>query len=417
VAVGQGAGKSAWPKRSGGFQAITGRRYARRYAYLGFRAVLNSQDRDACQYNEVCAQLELENVQNRNCISFSASFSPLVQVSPGLLDEPWSENAESGELVCQSILSRTFEATTSSLSVFCYGLEGNQISWNFMNPSENSEDLAEDMSGERNDVSGTNGSALVNIDSYEPDSRDGEEDDGQDRYSWLRRTAGLTQGRLDNMLPQCGKEVESLTGLRSGLSALDQSVCRESSDEAGPMCLVCPNNRTFKSAEDQALTKHNLSSANYETQQVKQTVDIGIGNSVPISDVLTVNSEKTGQENSSELVVRPKIRKQNNTNQWEGEERLPDNDDKELGCWTRVKLADTQPCHPKCPFAVSENKEEMTSDVFFLSSVYSHQNDTEIDQKEGAAAQEQEDDRDDSALSDLLEDLKNRYLMCLNDRD
>lgn len=66
--MGQEAGKPAWPKPTGGYQTITGRRYGRRHAYVGFRPSLNSQDRDEHQHNENCERLELEDVQKDNSL-------------------------------------------------------------------------------------------------------------------------------------------------------------------------------------------------------------------------------------------------------------------------------------------------------------------------------------------------------------
>ncbi|CAN0332189.1 unnamed protein product [Bubo scandiacus] len=386
--MGQEAGKPAWPRPVGGYQTITGRRYGRRHAYVGFRPSLNSQDRGEHQHNEDCEQLELEDVQREN----SLCSSPLVPVSHGLLDEPLSENTGTGEPVCQSVSSQTFEANTSSFSLFPYGLEGSQISWNFMNTYGKSEDLAEYASGEHNDLNGQNGIAFVNIDSYEPDSSDGEEDDAQDSFSLPREEAGVFQGTLDNMLSELEKGIECFTDLESRLSALDHSVSRECCEAAGPMPLMtyysdltCPNNRTFKlSAEDQAIPKSNPSDVNYEIQQMQSIADAGIRTPIAIANELNVSDGKIDEGNSPECVVRPKIRKQNTAKQLEREKLLP-NGVEESDSWRRIEIAEIQQGHAECA-----SKEEMSSSIFFDSRDYEgHRKNAEIDLRKNAAAQEQ----------------------------
>ncbi|RLV98019.1 hypothetical protein DV515_00011197 [Chloebia gouldiae] len=401
--MGQGLGKTAWPKPAEGYQTITGER---KHSFVGLRAFLNNQDRDGHQQNDACKQLELEDVQKENSLSFSEDSSPLVQVSTDLLDEPLSKDADIREPVCQSASSQT-----SPFSVFCYGLEGNQISRDLMNPYEKSEDLAECTSGGHNDLNGKNGIAFVNIDSYEPDSSDGDEEDVLDKYSWLREAAGLIQGRLDNILSQYEKDMGSINDLESPLSALNHSIYRESCEEAGPMPLACPNNRTHKSAEDEAAPKITLS---YETQQTKHIVDVGIGTPVPVADLLNIGDGDTDQENSSELVVRPKIRTQNTAKQLERENHLSSDDEEENESWRRIGIADVQQCHPECP--LRDGKDEMSSGVFFLSRMHSHQKNIEIDSRRNALAQEQ-NVLSDSVLWNELEDRNTHYVMPHKDED
>uniref|UniRef100_A0A8C5UK40 RING-type domain-containing protein n=1 Tax=Malurus cyaneus samueli TaxID=2593467 RepID=A0A8C5UK40_9PASS len=338
VAMGQGVGKTAWPKPTAGYQTVTGGRCGRRHSYVGFRPFLSNQDRDGHQQNEDCKQLELEDVQKKNSSCISGT---LVQVSPDLLDEPLSKDAGNREPVCQNASSQTSEVNTSPFSVFCYGPEGSQISRDFMNPYENSVDLAGYTYGGHNGLNGKNGIAFVNIDSYELDSSDGEEEDAQEKYSWIREAAGLIQGRLDNISSQCEKEVDSLQDLKTQLSSFSHSTCRESCEEAGPMPLACLNNRTLKSA-DEAIPKISLSGASYETRQIKHVVDVGIGTPIPTADVLNVSDGETDKEDSSELVVRPKIRKQNTAKQLERENHLPSDDEELSDSWRKIGIAHVQ---------------------------------------------------------------------------
>ncbi|NWI57754.1 PJA2 ligase, partial [Calyptomena viridis] len=394
--MGQGVGKTAWHKPAGAYQTTTGRRFGRRHAYVGFRSLLNSQDRDAHQDNEDCKQSEMEDVEeNSLCI-------PLVQVSAALLDEPLSENSGNREPICRSVSSQTSEAKTPPISVSCCGPEGNKISQNFMNPYENSEEFAE-YTG-HDDLNGKNGIAFVNIDSYEPDSSDGEEDDAQDKYSWVREAASIIQGKLDNIFSQWEKELESL----------NHSVSRESCEEAGPMHLACPNSRIFKSTEDQAIPKSSVSDTSYEKQQIRHTVGGGNGTPVPIADVLNINDGKTDRENSSEPVVRPKIRKQDTANQLEREKHLPRDDEKESGSWRRIGLADVQQCHPD--YTLRDSR-EMTSSVFIFSRLHSGPKNTERDLRKNAVAQNQKNILDDSTFWDEFGDYNRHCLMSHKDED
>ncbi|NWS13193.1 PJA2 ligase, partial [Pachyramphus minor] len=405
--MGQAAAKPAGPKPAEIYRTVTGRRYGRRHACVGFRPLLNSQD--AHQPNEDCKQLDLEDAQEENSL---CSSRPLVQVPPALLDQVLSENGGTRERVCQNVSSQTSEASTPPFSVVCTGPEGNQISQIFMNLYENSEEFAENTSGRHNDLKGKNGIAFVNIDSYEPDSSDGEEGDAQDK-SLVKEAACLIQGRLDDILSQCEKDVECLMDLQSRLSALDHNGSRENCEGAGPMPLACPNNRTLISTEDQAVLKSNLSGTSCETQQINHIVDVGIR--TPVADVLNVSDGKADQAKSSEPVVRPKIRTQNTANQREREKQLPNVDEEEKllsSPWKRIGVADGQQCHPECPLRDSK---EISSGAFWLSRVHSDQKNTEGDLGKNAAAQNRKNVPDDSSSWDEFEDSNRYYLVSHED--
>ncbi|NWR37137.1 PJA2 ligase, partial [Tachuris rubrigastra] len=406
--MGQEAAKPASLKPSGIFQTIMGRRHGRRHACVGFKTLLNSEDGDAHQRNKDCKQLDLEHVQEENSLCISR---PLVQVLPALLDKPLSENAGTRDPICQNVSSQTCEANVPPFSVVCTALEGNHISLNFMSPDENSEDFAENTSETHNDLNGKNGIGFVNIDSYEPDSSDGEEDDAEDEWSLVKDAACLIQERIDNILSQCEKDVECLTDLESALS---QSVSRENCEGAGPMLLTCSDNRTLISTEDQAIPKSNLSGTSYGTQQIKHIVDVRIGTHV--ADVVNVSDEKADQEKSSEPVVRPKIRTRNTANHLEREKQLPnDDEEKPLSSpWKRIGVADGQQCHPECPLRDSE---EISPDVFFPSRVYGAAKNTERDLGKNAAAQNQKNVPDDSSFWDESEDSNRYYSMSHEEED
>lgn len=358
--------------------------------------------------------------------AFCEDSSPLVQVSSGLLGDPLLENTETGELVCQSVSNRTSEANTSSFCLFSCGLEGNRISRNFMNPYEHSEDLAEYVSGRYNDLNGQNGIAFVNIDSYEPDS-DGEEGDAEDKYSLTREEACAFQKTLDDMISQLVKESVPDSGVLSSLSALSHCVSRECCEEAGLMPLVryfgtdsdlaCPNNRPFKSsAEDEGILKNIWGDANHETQQIQNIVDVGIRTPLAIANELNISDGKSEQGNSSELVVRPKIRQNSAGNHLESECLLPKDDEEESGSWRRTEIAEAQQGHAE--YAWRKSRQEMSSGVFFDSRQYEgHKNNTEIYLRKNSAAQEQKNVQDDNSVCDEFEDCSRHFSMSHKDED
>uniref|UniRef100_A0A8C9FW21 RING-type E3 ubiquitin transferase n=1 Tax=Pavo cristatus TaxID=9049 RepID=A0A8C9FW21_PAVCR len=325
-------------------------------------------------------------------------------VSPGLLDEPLLENIGTGEPICQAVFRQTSEANPSP---FSYGVEGSQISGNVMSPDQNSEDLAKYASGECDDLNGCNGIAFVNIDSYEPDSSDGEDDDGQDQLCLVREEAGVLQETLDNIVSELEKDVESLTHLRSQLSTLNGRVSRESCEEIGPVPLTryfstdsdftYPNNGTYKkSAEDQAILKSNLSGASHETQLVN-TVNIENRTCVTTCNELNINDGETEQGDSPELIVRPKIRKLNPTSHLDREKLLSNNE--ESSSRREGEIDEIEQGCAEFPFR--NDKEKLSSSMLFDSKWYSGpQSNTKVDLRRNTSAQEQRDVLDDSSFWD-----------------
>ncbi|XP_021235421.1 E3 ubiquitin-protein ligase Praja-2 isoform X2 [Numida meleagris] len=415
--MGQEAGKPAWPKSTGGYQTITGRRYGRRHAYVSFRPSLNSQDGNQRQHNGEHGGLELGDVQEQ----ISLCSGPLVQVSPGLLDEPLLENIGTGEPISQAVFRQTSEANPSP---FSYGVEGSQISGNIVSPDKSSEDLAKYASGECDDLNGCNGIAFVNIDSYEPDSSDGE-DDCQDQLCLVRDEAGVLQETLDNIVTELEKDVESLTHLRSQLSTLNGRVSSECCEETGPVPLTryfstdsdltYPNNGTYKkSTEDQAILKSKLSGASHETLQVN-TVNIENRTCVTTCNELNINDGETEQGNSPELIVRPKMRKFNPTSHLD-REKLPSNNEEESKSGREGEIAEIQQGCAEFPFR--NDKEKLSSSTFFGSKWYNGpQSNTEVDLRSDTSTQQQKDMLDDSSFWDEFEECSRHLSVSHRDED
>ncbi|KAM6391941.1 LOW QUALITY PROTEIN: E3 ubiquitin-protein ligase Praja-2 [Rhynochetos jubatus] len=349
-----------------------------------------------------------------------AGSSRVGQTSSGFLHEVLLENTGTGEPICQSGSSQIFERSTSPFMLFSYDLEGNQISGNFVNPYDNSEDLAENASGGCNDLRSQNGIAFVNVHSYEQASSDGEKDDAQDKFPWSREAAGVFQGTLGNNRLSELEKTKSFTDFWSPLSALNHSVSRESYEEARPMPLMgyfsigsglaCQINRMFLfSTENQAIPQCDLRGASDETQQMN-IEDDGIRTPMAIANELNVSDRKTDQGNSSKLVVRPKIRQQNTANLLEREQLLPSDDEEESGSWRR-KIARVQQGH-------AGNSKEMSSSMLFDSRVYKgHQKNTETDLRENALCGEQESAVGNSAFGEDFKGCRRYFSVPHKDED
>lgn len=329
------------------------------------------------------------------------------------------ENTGTGEPACESISSQTLEANTSPFSLFSYGLEGNQISGNFMNPYKYFEGLAEYVTAGCNDWNGQNGIAFVNMDSHKPDGGAGE-DHAQDEFSLGTEEAVVFRETRNKIYSESEKGIESFSDLQSQLSSLNHSVTRECCEEAGPMPLMryfsidsylaCPNSGTSKTFdEDQAILKSNPSDAVNEVRQIKSIENVGIQTPIVIANELHVSDD---QGNSLELVVRPKIRKQNTSNQLERERLLLDDEEGESISWRRTETDEVQQGCAECAL----NSKEISSSMFFGSRVHEgHQKNTE--QRKNAAAQEQKNVLEDSAFWDGLEDCSRHFSMYHKDED
>ncbi|KQK77118.1 E3 ubiquitin-protein ligase Praja-2 [Amazona aestiva] len=371
--MGKGGGKPACPKPSRRYRTITGRRYGRRYAYVGFTPSSNRQVRDEHQHKGDFKRLELEDIPKANS-----------------LGELLLENIGTGEPVCGSVSSHTLEASTSPFSLFSYGLEGNQASGNFMNPYKNFEGLAEYVTAGCDDWNGQNGIAFVNLDSYKPGGGD-EEDHAQDEFSLGTEEAVVFQEARNKIYSEFEKGRESFTVLESQLSSLNHSVTRECCEEAGPMPLMrvfcidsdlaCANSRTSETPdEDQAILKSNASDAVYEVWQIKSIENVGIQTPVAIANDLNVSDD---QGNSLEPVVRPKIRKQSTLNRLEAERLLLD-EEGESSSWRRTETDEVQQECDECAL----NSKEISSSMFFSSRGHEgHRRNTEL--RKNASAQEQ----------------------------
>ncbi|XP_064412730.1 E3 ubiquitin-protein ligase Praja-2 isoform X2 [Latimeria chalumnae] len=316
--MGQEAGKPAWPKPAGVYQTISGRRYGRRHAYVSFRPSLAKQD-EKSRYPLECEGLELDSVERvpngASVLSFQESV-PVSSVEPPSVNVGTELCVDTEAVACHSYKEGTSEAAPAHKKRKDDKTLQNHSTSNFSEAGCRLKD---------HDVKSTipSGLGFVNIDSYEPDSSDGE-DEGLAVHLSMEAENRLQQ-RLDNMLSELEKGVDYLNGVQSYLSAVTYEDSRMSLEESGPVPFRRPpgldldsrqqkNRRTVRrrrssSTDDEALEKFNIvGSCDLKPEQYEN--DIAVGASVGSYRVQKVTDCKANQEHSSEMVVRPKVRKQ-----------------------------------------------------------------------------------------------------------
>ncbi|XP_074057343.1 E3 ubiquitin-protein ligase Praja-2 isoform X2 [Macrotis lagotis] len=304
--MGQESGKPTWPKPAGGYQTITGRRYGRRHAYVNFKPSLTNQERTSSQQSDECEGLELDDVQKKE-----ASCIPLL------------ENAGAEIPNCRAALTQATERSPSPFSAMHHNLEGSDTSGCYFNLYNNSEYSSSYTPRKYNVSYIKSGIAFVNIDSYESDSSDGE-DNSQIDISAVKMETNNIQETLDEMLSDLEKGVDSLSDLQSKFSTYN--LRGEGFEERAPTSLVKyssgdtefvhHNSRTLErsSVEDEAIPKQYLNYSSCERQR-KNLIEVPIRTPVDVHNELNTSDGKKNQGNSSELVVRPKVRKQGGSSQ------------------------------------------------------------------------------------------------------
>ncbi|XP_032069562.1 E3 ubiquitin-protein ligase Praja-2 isoform X3 [Thamnophis elegans] len=365
--MGQEAGKPTWPKPTGGYQTITGRRYGRRHAYVSFRPSLMNQERYSNQQTEECEGLELDSVLKENLLCSS----PHVPVCSPLVDAPLLPNIGSEEPACEADSNHAITIDTSMFSPTCYNLCDHQ---NVAN-NENSNDNVESTSEECNNLHGQNGIAFVNIDSYEPDSSDGEEDGFQNAITLAKEETGLFQEKLDNMLSRLEKDMDSFSDLQSHLPSFSHNTISKSFEDLRLVPFrrlssiesdtVYQNKSLSKISNDETLAKSNLIS--YDLEQKNSTVEPTIRTHVGICNALSTTSMKVDQENSAELVVRPKVRKQNPVSEIDKKQSVMNEEEEKRSSKMWTDNVDDQPCNAEI---ISKHSKEKKSNIIFDPKEY-----------------------------------------------
>lgn len=407
--MGQEAGKPTWPKPAGGYQTITGRRYGRRHACVSFRPSLTSQERNSNQHGGECEGLELDDVQKEN----SLCSGPLAQACSALSDVPLLANIESEDPVSQAEPGQVMDTDTSPFSPSCYNLADSQTLSNNLNPDAISDDCAE-YTGEHNNLNGQNGIAFVNIDSYEPDSSDGEDEGDQTDPSLAKEEPGAFQEALDSMLSELEKGMDSFCDLPSHLSYFNHNTLSKSLEDLRPVPFKRhssmdldshrPNKTLLKiPSEEDSLVKNNLSIA-CDVEQQKNAGDPPVRTPVQICNELNTNNVKMDQESPSELVVRPKVRKQNPVNQLDRKQSVTKEDEEKISSRMWTETMDIQQHSAEC--ILKQGKEQINSSMFFDPKDYEGgQQKTKSElRKQNISLQDSKSKADDNAFWEEFED-------------
>ncbi|XDV19959.1 hypothetical protein PO909_025352 [Leuciscus waleckii] len=294
--MGQEAGKSAWPRPAGGYQTISGRRYGRRHAYISFRPLTDKQRATSgvdCQ--------NMERSQKDQAVASKASISSVLQTilptscTNSVRSELNAASSQEGHNRRQSSLCRVLKAPSNHFKrpktervvpydrQYCSGVEKSDRArvW----------PINEDRKPNPEALS------YINIDAYEPDSSGAEEED-------LSLNPSLAaQKRLDGIC-DLGGNVDSLddshpdvfpkTSKRSAQTALSKNSTELRCEEPDVQRTVQANRNVGQLlvGEDQAPKCHGVTAS---------------AGAVSYASRGKTNPEETLQ---SEMVVRPKIRKQ-----------------------------------------------------------------------------------------------------------
>ncbi|XP_024286762.1 E3 ubiquitin-protein ligase Praja-2 isoform X1 [Oncorhynchus tshawytscha] len=306
--MGQEAGKPAWPKPPGGHQTITGRRYGRRHAYVSFRPT-SAKHRNPASVED-WPDTEMDGVRRAHSISSKGNISSMLHAI-----FPVSSNSVHPEVKIKSGKDPPHKKqSTSRQSSEAHSIhykKSDQPVASDQDQNGGSKKSAEASAWpipEDEDSNPSNSSILsiVNIDAYEPDSSGGEEEGGQGSDA----SHGL-QKRLDDMIFELGKEFDYLSGLHSYLytqSSEGTTDCSLRDTESVKDSRTDPrsDSNTEEIPLEWNISEHNRTdhleiSTEFRTPEDLATVG-------PKGPAELGNDDQRGTQ--SELVVRPKIRKQ-----------------------------------------------------------------------------------------------------------
>ncbi|XP_069748702.1 E3 ubiquitin-protein ligase Praja-2 isoform X2 [Narcine bancroftii] len=323
--MGQESGKAAWPKPAGGYQTVTGRRYGRRHAYVSFRPSLAKPWKHLKDSEQQWEGMELNTVSKDNGLSASGilSTNELLSHHTGCdhtmdLKREVDFEAQKENRFLPSPLNRrlvqcessefALTSTAEPLGSYLDGQNTETSKWSI--PSDYFETTSRSQAG----------IGLENMDSYEPESSEGE-DESSSTHSSLQKE-GKLQKRLETMLSELEKGVDYLNGLQSYLSAVIhdgssqpiESPCSVAMDNLSDMDFAVKGHQSeLKEHQKPLPALANVEKINgyVKMEEVKEKRERDYDKSL-----LDVQAEgnlfccMTEQPSSSEMVVRPKIRKE-----------------------------------------------------------------------------------------------------------
>ncbi|XP_069820786.1 E3 ubiquitin-protein ligase Praja-2 isoform X2 [Dendropsophus ebraccatus] len=313
--MGQESCKSAWPKPSGGYQTITGRRYGRRHAYISFRPALESPHRTSARQGRESEGLELDSVQmEKDLISKeshdSSLFSIASAVSANLKEESRTVDANDS-------LPVFTEAEQNAISPF--PMSEHVLRCQTLNNTNKTTDCGKSRrtfvkhaSVDHPHHSPQNAISFVNIDSFEPDSSEGEECVGLGDDEYVNLDTGKHRKTVNCMLPEFPKERYS--GV-SDIYSLDPKCPKDSLSQVASTSLakyanidMCTTPWSLSAScvpEDSATGVNGVNLC--DMQQKQEGPESAITST--IEDINETSTDSSKSDLTHEPVVRPKIRK------------------------------------------------------------------------------------------------------------
>ncbi|KAL0965780.1 hypothetical protein UPYG_G00285630 [Umbra pygmaea] len=346
--MGQEAGKPAWPKPAGGYQTITGRRYGRRHAYVSFRPT-SAKHRNQASLEDL-PEMEMDGVHREHSISSKGNISSMLHaifpvssnsVHPGVKaksgkDAPRKKQPTSRK--SSEAHSINYKKLKSDQPLAC-----DQDQSGFKKSAEASAwPIPED---DNSNPSNSSVLSFVNIDAYEPDSS-GCEEEGQ-----ASDPSNGLQKRLDDMIFELGKEFDYLSGLHSYLytKSCDGTDCSHKDTESVNDSLTNCSSGDY--AEEPCLFEHNGTDHVENSPEDQRAPD----DLVPaISSITPKGSAELGKDDQrvsqTEMVVRPKIRKQTS------ETHLEKSPHREEGLCASAKQTSKTKCVSAPPFFLTQTE-------------------------------------------------------------
>ncbi|XP_018603670.1 E3 ubiquitin-protein ligase Praja-2 [Scleropages formosus] len=303
--MGQETGKHSWPKPAGGYQTITGRRYGRRHAYISFRPTLAKQKCATAEDRLEWQEMEMNSVQRENSLSSKGSFSSVFQaIFPVTANSVHPEASKNKDFLNRKQPVSTKDSEALNCKIFMCD-QVMDCDPQILLGSKESSDTHVWATEEKKDDSphGSNMLSFVNIDSYEPDSSDGEEED----ETSTNQSLGL-QKRVDDMISELEKEFDHLGDVNSYLytTTWEEAACStEEASSEKDIKVLSPERRGFQRlglVNEQSIDLSHVHS-NTPSKQDESESEVCLSH----HKSLDCKDSRTSQ---GEMVVRPKVRKQ-----------------------------------------------------------------------------------------------------------
>ncbi|XP_040277544.1 E3 ubiquitin-protein ligase Praja-2 isoform X2 [Bufo bufo] len=309
--MGQESCKSTWPKPSGGYQTITGRRYGRRHAYISFRPALESPHRTSASQGIESEGLELDSVQMENDLISKGSLDSSLISLGSVLSADLKEDGRT--LDANGSLPVFTEAEQNAISPFPLSehIPRCRTQSNITDCVESRRSFIKHASVDHHHHSPQNAISFVNIDSFEPDSSEGEDGAGLYNDDDGNQVTGKHRKTVNCMLPGFHNDPHSVVSDFSGRNpkclkdSLSQGKSASLAEYSNIDMFTTPWSLSASSVSEDEATRVN-GSILCDTQQKQEGPELAIRSSVSECNEMNTGGNKTDLTN--EPVVRPKIR-------------------------------------------------------------------------------------------------------------